>query len=63
MSKTTSTMPLTVQQAEDFFDKMDQNSDGKCTIQEVKKYLQEFCVQHYGSMSDAEFAVSTRRTE
>ena len=52
-------MPLTVKEAEDLFNKMDQNSDGKCSIHEVKKFLQAFCAETYGDKSDQEFCVSS----
>lgn len=50
---------LTVRQAEEVFDRLDVDDDGKCTIQEIKKGLKAYCKEFYGRKSDAYFAVSS----
>ena len=49
---------LTKKQAEEIFDQLDVNDDGKCTIQEIKKGLKSYCQCFYGDKSDAYFIVS-----
>ena len=49
---------LTKKEAGDFFDKLDKNDDGKCTVVEIKRGLQSYCSSVYGGKSDQYFVVS-----